>query len=66
VPENRFCDRRQPDIFPQVGGQIGRHTGPVPPSHESCGKNRQETALMHGVGDGEFEAQHNAALGEHI
>ena len=66
VPLYRFCDRRQADIFPQIGRQFGRHAGPVPPGRKSRRKDRQETALVHGVGDREFKAQHDTALGEHI
>jgi len=66
VPLKGFCDRGQADVFPQISGQFGRRTGPVEPGGKRSGKNGYETALVHSIGDGEFKAQHDAALGEHI
>jgi hypothetical protein len=66
VPPDRLVCRRQADIFAQIGRHILGRTGPNPPGTHSGRKDRNETALMDSIGDGEFKTQHNAALGKRI
>lgn len=55
--------RRQADIGPQMSGQSGRQTRTVPPGSDCGAEHGEQAALMDGIGDGEFEAQNDAALG---
>jgi hypothetical protein len=66
VPSKGLVCRRQADIFTQIGRHILGRPRPNPPRTESCNEYRNETALMDSIGDGEFKAQHNAALGKRI
>ena len=63
-PVGSTCDGRHTHIGAQMGRNVLRHSGPGPPGAQGGDYDGHEATLVHGIGDREFEAQHNSVLGK--
>jgi hypothetical protein len=59
-------ERRQADICAKIVWQISGNAGAIPPGSNSGAEDREQPALLHRIGDREFKAQHDAALGKRV